>query len=137
MLSKSRTCQRKVLPLLKKRLTRAVWVNRDQSIMSCATTQGTGTRIQSTLHLGPLRRVETSVETAIRSLVTGLEVAGLTLLVRVVLNEKVPRETGILRDLGAVGRNSIVDVGTLVVSSFDEESLVASEGKTSGKRAAK
>jgi carbonic anhydrase/acetyltransferase-like protein (isoleucine patch superfamily) len=50
-----------------------------------------------------------------------------------VLYEEIPCQTGILRDLCVVGRNSVVDIGALVVSSFDEQSLVASEGKTGGK----
>ena len=103
--------------------------------MGCAASQSTGTRIQSTLHFTAGWRVETSVDTAIRGLVTGLEVASLTLFIRVVLDEKVPCQTGILRDFGIVGRNSVVDIGALVVSGFDEQSLVASEGKTSGKGA--
>jgi hypothetical protein len=71
-------------------------VNRDHSIVGCTASQSTGTRIQSTLHLRPGRRVETSVETAIRGLVAGLEVASLTLLIRVVLDEEIPCQTGIL-----------------------------------------
>ena len=108
-------------------------VDRDQSIVGCAASKGTSTRIQSTLHFTAGWRVETSVDTAIRGLVTGLEVASLTLFIRVVLDEKVPCQTGIFRDLGVVGRNSVVDIGALVVSGFDEQSLVASEGKTSCK----
>jgi hypothetical protein len=73
-----------------------VGVDRDQCIVGCAASQGTGTRIQSTLHLGPSRRVETSVNTAIGSLVSSLEVASLTLLISVVLDKKVPCQTGIL-----------------------------------------
>jgi hypothetical protein len=56
-------------------------VDRDQSIVGCTASKGTGTRIQSTLHFTAGWRVETSVDTAIRGLVTGLEVASLTLLI--------------------------------------------------------
>jgi len=71
-------------------------VDRDQSIVGRTASQSTGTRIQSTLHLGPGWRIKASVDAAIRGLVRGLEVASLTLLVRVVLDEKVPGQTGIL-----------------------------------------
>jgi hypothetical protein len=108
-------------------------VDRNQSIVGCAASQSTGTRVQSALHLAAGRGVETSVRSAIGGLVRGLEVASLTLLIRVVLYEEIPCQTGILRDLCVVGRNSVVDIGALVVSSFDEQSLVASEGKTGGK----
>jgi hypothetical protein len=107
----------------------------NESIVGGAASQSTGTRIQSTLHLGPGRRVKTSVNTAIGGLVRSLEVASLTLLISVVLDEEVPGEVRVLRDLGIVCGNSVVDIGALIVSSFDEESLVASEGKTSGKGA--
>lgn len=76
--------------------TGAVGVNRDQSIVCCAATKSTGTRIQSTLHLGTLRRVKTSVDAAIRGLVRGLEVASLTLLVSVVLDEEIPCHAAVL-----------------------------------------
>jgi hypothetical protein len=56
-------------------------VDRDQSIVGCAASKGTSTRIQSTLHFTAGRRVETSVDIAIGGLVTGLEVASLTLLI--------------------------------------------------------
>jgi hypothetical protein len=105
-----------------------VRVNRDQSIVGSATSQSTGTRVKGTLHLRPGRRVETSVETAIGSLVAGLEIASLPLLVRVVLDVEVPSKAGILGDFGVVCRNGVVDVSALVVSGFDEQSLVASEG---------
>jgi hypothetical protein len=108
-------------------------VDRDESIVGCAASQSTGTRVQSALHLAAGRRVETSVQSAIRGLVRGLEVASLALLIRIVLDVEIPCQTGILRDLCVVGRNSVVDIGALVVSSFDEQSLVASEGKTGGK----
>lgn len=71
-------------------------VNRNQSIVGCATSQGTGSRIQGALHLGPGRWIETSVNTAIRGLVSSLEVASLTLLISIVLNKKVPGQIGIL-----------------------------------------
>jgi len=109
-----------------------VGVYSNESIVSGAASQSTGTRIQSTLHLGTGWRVETSVNTAIGGLVRSLEVTSLTLLVSVVLDKEVPCQIGILRDLGVVGGNSIVDIGALIVSSFDEQSLVASESKTSG-----
>jgi hypothetical protein len=128
-------CQWEIITGLNKQVcTRAMRVDRDQSIVGCTASQSTGTRIQSALHLAAGRRVETSVQSAIRGLVRGLEVASLTLPVRVMLDIEVPCQTGILRDLCVVGRNSVVDIGALVVSSFDEQSLVASEGKTSGKR---
>jgi hypothetical protein len=95
-------------------------VDGDQSIVGCAASQCTGTRIQSALHLTTGRRVETSVHSAIGGLVRGLEVASLALLVRVMLDIKVPCQTGILRDLCVVGRNSVVDIGALVVPGFDE-----------------
>jgi hypothetical protein len=112
----------------------AVRVHSDQSIVGSAASQSTGARVKSTLHLRPGRRVETSVETAIRSLVAGLEVSGLSLLVSIVLDVEVPSKAGILWDFGVVGRDGVVDVGALVVSSLDQQSLVASEGKASGKR---
>jgi hypothetical protein len=110
-----------------------VGVNRNQSIVGSAASQSSGTRVQSTLHLGPGRGVETGVKTAIGSLVRGLEVPSLTFLVFVVLYEEIPCQIGILRHLGVVSRDSVVDVGALIISSFDEQSLVTSEGKTSGK----
>lgn len=76
--------------------TRTMGVNRDQSIVGSAASQGTGTRIQSTLHLGPLRRVEASVNTAIRGLVSSLVVASLALLISVVLDKEIPCQAGIL-----------------------------------------
>lgn len=105
----------------------------DQGIVCCAASESAGTRIQSTLHLGPCRRVKTSVETAIGGLVRGLKIPSLTLLISVVLDKEVPCQIGILRDLGVVGRDSVVDIGALIVSSFDKQCLVASKGKTSGK----
>ena len=125
--------QSRILLMSNKIRTGAVGVNRDQSIVCCATSKSVGTRVQSTLQLRPGRRVRTSVDTAIGSLVRGLEVASLTLLVSVVLDEEIPCHAAILRRPDAVGRNSVVDIGALVVSSFDEQSLVASESKTSGK----
>jgi hypothetical protein len=71
-------------------------VDGDQSIVGCAASQSTGTRVQSALHFTPGRWVEASVKTAIGGLVTGLEVASLTLLVRVVLDKEVPCQTGVL-----------------------------------------
>jgi len=73
-----------------------VRVDRNESVVGCAASKGTCARIQSTLHLRTGRRVETSVKTAIRSLVAGLEVPSLTLLIGVVLNEEVPGKVGIL-----------------------------------------
>ena len=105
----------------------------NESIVGSAASKSTGTRIQSTLHLGPGGRVETSVDTAIRGLVRGLEIASLTVLISVVLDKEVPCQVGVLRDLSIVGGNSVVDIGALIISSFDEQSLVASESKTSGK----
>jgi hypothetical protein len=67
----------------------------NESIVGGAASQSTGTRIQSTLHLGPGRRVETSVDTTIGGLVRGLVIASLTLLISVVLDEKVPCKIGI------------------------------------------
>jgi hypothetical protein len=98
----------------------------NESIVGGAASQSTGTRIQRTLHLGPSGRVKTSVNTAIGGLVRSLVIASLTLLISVVLNEEVPREVRVFRDLGVVCRNSVVDIGALIVSSFDEQSLVAS-----------
>jgi hypothetical protein len=106
----------------------------NESIVGGAASQSTGTRIQSTLHLGPGRRVKTSVDTAIGGLVRSLEVASLTLLISVVLDKEVPCQVRVLRDLGIVCGNGVVDIGALIVSSFDEQSLVAGESKTSGKR---
>lgn len=71
-------------------------IDSDQGIVCCAASEGAGTRIQSTLHLGPSRRVKTSVETAIRGLVRGLEIQSLTVLIRVVLDKEVPCQIGIL-----------------------------------------
>jgi hypothetical protein len=132
MLSKSKTYQSRFLRISNKIRTGAVGVDRDQSIVCGAASKSTGTRVQSALHLGTLWRVKTSIDTAIRSLVRGLEVASLTLLVGVVLDEEVPCHAAILRGPDAVGRDSVVVVLALVVSSFDEQSLVASKGKTSG-----
>lgn len=89
-------CQFELCSRQNKLRTRLMGVNRDQSIVGCAASQSTGTRVQSTLHLTASRWVKTSVDTAIRGLVAGLEVASLTLLVRVVLDEEVPCQTGIL-----------------------------------------
>jgi hypothetical protein len=99
----------------------------NESIVGGAASQSTGTRIKSTLHLGPGRRVETSVDTAIGGLVRSLEVTSLTLLISVVLDEEVPGEVGIFGYFCIVCGNSVVDIGALIVSSFDEQSLVTSE----------
>ena len=99
----------------------------NESIVGSAASKSTGTRIQSTLHLGPGGRVETSVDTAIRGLVRSLEVTSLTFLISVVLDKEVPCQVGVLRDLSIVGGNSVVDIGALIISSFDEQSPVASE----------
>ena len=107
-------------------------VNRDQSIVCRAASKSTSTRVKSTLHLGTGRRVETSVDTAIGCLVRGLVVASLTLLISVVLDEEVPCQGAILGGPDTVGRDSVVVVLALVVTSFDEQSLVTSEGETSG-----
>jgi hypothetical protein len=72
-----------------------VRVDRDESVVGSATSQCTSARVKSSLHLRPGRRVETSVETAIGSLVAGLEVTSLTGLVLVVFNVEVPSKTGI------------------------------------------
>lgn len=103
-------------------------VDGNESIVGGAASQSTSTRIQSTLHLGPGRRVETSVNTAIGGRIRSLEVASLTLLISVVLDKEVPCQIGVLRDLGIVSGNSVVDIGALIISSFDEQSLVTSEG---------
>jgi hypothetical protein len=105
----------------------AVRVNRDQSIVGSAASKSTGTRVKSTLHFRTGGRVETGVETAIRSLVAGLEVTSLTLILSVMPDKKVPSKTGIFWDFGVISRDSVVDIGALVVSSFNEQSLVASE----------
>jgi hypothetical protein len=73
-----------------------VRIDRDESVVGCAASQSTSTRVQSAHHLRTGWRVETSVETAIRSLIAGLEVTGLTLLIGVVLDEEVPGKVGIL-----------------------------------------
>lgn len=107
-------------------------VDRDQSIVCCAASKSVGTRVQGTLQLGTSRRVGASVDTAIGSLVAGLEVTSLTLLISVVLDEEVPCQGAILGGPDTVGRDSVVVVLALVVTSFDEQSLVTSEGETSG-----
>lgn len=132
MLSKSKTCQSRFSTSSNKIRTRAVGVDRDQSIVCCAASKSVGTRVQGTLQLGTSRRVGTSVDTAIRSLVAGLEVTSLALLISVVLDEEVPCQGAILGGPDTVGRNSVVVVLALVITSFDEQSLVSSEGKTSG-----
>ena len=71
-------------------------IDSDQGVVCCAASESTGTRIQSTLHLGSWRRVKTSVETAIRGLVRGLEIPSLTLLISVVLDKEVPCQIGVL-----------------------------------------
>lgn len=71
-------------------------IDSDQRIVCCAASESTGTRIQSTLHLGPCWRIKTGVETAIRGLVRGLEILSLTLLVSVVLDKEVPCQIGVL-----------------------------------------
>jgi hypothetical protein len=109
----------------------------NKSIVGGAASQSTSTRVKSTLHLRPGRRVETSVNAAIRGLVRSLEVASLTLLISVVLHEEVPCEVRIFGDLCIVCGNGVVDIGALIVSSFDEQSLMASESKTSGKGTAR
>jgi hypothetical protein len=108
-------------------------IHGNESIVGGAASQCTSTRIQSALHLGPGRRVETSVDTAIRGRIRSLEVASLTLLISVMLDKEVPCQIGVLGDLGVVCGNSVVDIGALIVSSFDEQSLVASKSETSGK----
>lgn len=44
------------------------------------------------------------------------------------LNVKVPAEVGVLGRPGIEGWHSVVDIGTLIVASLDEKSLVAGEG---------
>jgi hypothetical protein len=111
---------------------RLVGVYSDQSVVSSAATESLSTRVQSTLELGISGRVETSV-LSVGSVVGGLEVTGLSLIVGVVLDEEVPRDLGVLGSVGRVGRDGVVG-GGVVITSLDEESLVASHGKASGQR---
>lgn len=109
-------------------------VDRDQSIVCCAASKSVGTRVQGTLQLGTSRRVGASVDTAIGSLVAGLEVTSLTLLISVVLDEEVPAQVGVFRGPRAESGNGVVGVCALVVTGFDEKGLVTSEGKAGGQR---
>lgn len=113
-----------------------VGVDSDQGVVSCATTKSTGPGVEGTLLDGASGGRQTGVQATIRCLVRGLEVASLPLLIGVVLDEEVPCEVGVLRDLGVEGRHSVVLVGTLVVTSFDQKGLVASEGEASSERTA-
>lgn len=81
---------------LNKLRTRTMRIDSNQGIVCCATSEGTGTRIKSSLHLGAGRGIKTSVETAIRGLVRGLEIPGLTVFISVVLDKEVPCQIGVL-----------------------------------------
>ncbi|KAI6768571.1 hypothetical protein HG531_010760 [Fusarium graminearum] len=111
---------------------RLVGVHSDQSVVSSAATECLSTRVQSTLELGISGRVETSV-LSVGSVVGGLEVTSLSLIVGVVLDEEVPRDLGVLGSVGRVGRDGVVG-GGVVITSLDEEGLVASHGQASGQR---
>jgi hypothetical protein len=114
--------------ILKVRLVR---VHSNQGIVSCASTQGLSTRVQSSLELRALGRVETSVLAAIGGLVGGLVVAGLSCIVGVMMHKEVPGNLRVLRGVGGVGRDRVVD-RVVVLTSLDEKSLVTSQSETSG-----
>jgi hypothetical protein len=109
-------------------------VDCNESVVGSAATEGTGTRVESTLHLGARGWAKTSVLTTIGGVVYGLVVESLSVVIGVVANEEVPGKVGVFRHLGVESRNSVVDVGTLVVTSFDQKRLVTSEGKAGSER---
>jgi hypothetical protein len=109
-------------------------VDCDESVVCSAATQSSRTGVEGSLHLGARRRGKTSVQATIGGLVRSLEVASLPLLIGVVADEEVPGKVGVLGDLGVVGWNSVVDVRTLVITSLDQEGLVASERKAGSER---
>jgi hypothetical protein len=122
----------KILDVLE---VRSMRVDSDQSVVSCAATKGASARVQGSLLDGASGRRQTSVQSTIWCLVRGLEVLGLPVLVGVVLDEEVPGQVGVLRDLRVERRYSVVLIGTLVITSFDQKGLVASHGKAGSERA--
>jgi hypothetical protein len=101
-----------------------VGVDCDEGIVGSAATKCSGTRVQSTLHLRARWGAQSSVLATIGGLVGGLEVASLPGLVGVVLDEEVPCKVGVFGNLGVVGRDCVIDVLALVITSFDEKRLV-------------
>jgi len=65
-------------------------VDGDQSVVRSAASKGSSTWVQGTKLLGTSRWAQSSVATTIRCLVGSLVVAGLSLLIGIVLHEKVP-----------------------------------------------
>jgi hypothetical protein len=106
----------------------------NKCVVGSAATEGTSTRVESALHLGARGWAETSVLAAIRGVVYCLEVESLSLVIGVMTNEEVPGQAWVFRHLGVESRNGVVDVGTLVIASFDQERLVTSERKASCQR---
>lgn len=99
--------------------------------MGGASSQSTSARVQGSLHLRSLWRAETRILRSIRSLVGGLEIAGLAFIVGVVTSEEIPRHGLIFRGSGRVCGDGIVVSRSLVITSLDQESLVASQSETS------
>lgn len=108
-----------------------VRVDGNESIVGSAAAKRVGTRVQNALHLGASRWVEANVSAAVGSDIFRLVVESLARVGRVVLDEEVPRQSGIFRREGRVRGDRVVVVASLVVSGFDEQCLVAGHGKAS------
>jgi hypothetical protein len=106
-----------------------VRVDSNECVVSSASTQGSSSWVKGTLHLGASRGAQSGVLTTTWCLVGSLEVASLPLVIRVVANEEVPCQVGILRNPGVESWESVVDIGTLVVTGFNEKCLVAGKGE--------
>ena len=106
-------------------------VDGDEGVVRGTSTKGSGTGVEHTLDFGTLGGTESSVLAAIDSVVCRLEIASLPLVVGVMTDKEVPREVWVFRDPGMEGRDGVVDICSLVITSFDEKRLVTSERKTS------
>lgn len=114
------------------------WGYPDQSIVGYAATESASARIQDTPWLRTSWDglvLDAGVKLEGSRFVGELGVSLCPLLVLVVVDEDVPSQLGILCDLGLVAWNGNVHVADLIISSFDQESLLASHSQAAGQRA--
>lgn len=106
----------------------------DQSIVCRASSQCSGTRVEGAQQLGARRGVQPSIDGAIRGFVAGLVVSSLAGVVGVVVNKEVPGDVLFLRDSHTIRWDSVVVLGTVVITSLKQQSTVTSKGEASSER---
>lgn len=108
--------------------------NGDQSVVLGTTTKSTSSRIEDTLSYRSFRRVQARVVFSRGSEIGHLRVTLSLRLVGIVVDEKVPLDGVISARIGVQSWNLDLSVGTVILTSVNEQDAIASKSKTSCKR---